>query len=208
VRLGRVPSLLTAISARRRLGRYHVAKLTVAAHLNYRRAAASGNAHRSGNPSGWRIGISTPSTTSVTIAARRPLGNQARAAQHGEQEPPTRRLQDAHSRRRPRRRRHDRNLRLAPRADPGRGAGTDRRDTQRLCRFRPLHADVNLTRPRGCFGSQPIAVTLVMTFSEGPTLRGERPSVAGACVVHVATPRVGCTRAWSGDDRPGKGKVR
>jgi hypothetical protein len=105
------------------------------------------------------------------------FGDQGRAAQHGEQEPPTRRLQDAHSRRRPRRRRHDRHLRLAPRADPGRGAGTDRRDTQRLCRFLPLHADVNLTRPGGCFGSQPIAVTLVMT-----SLRDEQSSVVGARV--------------------------
>jgi hypothetical protein len=47
-------------------------------------------------------------------------------------------------------------------------------DTQRLCRFRPLHADVNLTRPGRRFGAQPIAVALVMN-----SLRDERPGVVG-----------------------------
>jgi len=122
-------------------------------------------------------------------------GNKGRAAQHGEQ-PPTRRLQDAHSRRRPRRRRHDRHLRLAPRADPGRGAATDRRDTQRLCRFRPLHADVNLARPGRCFGSQPIAVTLVLK-----SLRDERPNVVGARIPLACD----VTRTQA---RPGKGQQR
>lgn len=115
----------------------------------------------------------------TAFSARR-WSRRRKAAQHGEQEPADRRLQDAYSRCRPRRRRHDRYFRLAARAKPGTGAGTDRRDAQQLCRVRPLHADVNLARPGGCFIAEQTALTLVLTWNE--LSDDERPRVTGhAC---------------------------